>query len=438
MGERLFGTDGIRGVANADLTPELAFGLARATGESLDGPVLIGRDTRRSGPMLAAALQAGFNAVGVDTIDVGVLPIGGVSRLTRTGEATLGVMVSASHNPAPDNGIKLIGGNGNKLPDADEDAVEARFRSGEPYPAPVGSDVGGASVMTDALGRYLDLLTGDNGVPLGGMSVVLDCAHGAAYRAAPELFRRLGAEVEVHGADPDGLNINDGCGAMHPEALVPLARGRLGLCFDGDADRLIAIDEDGVVANGDVIMAVLAGHMKAAGRLDGHRVVATVMANLGFKHAMTALGIDVLETAVGDRYVLEAMERSRAALGGEQSGHIVLEDRVSGDGLRSALRLVEVMASTGAELRELRKVMTEFPQVLRNVVVAHKARLAEADAVWSAVRAAETALGADGRVLVRASGTEPLVRVMVEAPTSDIADEVARSISRVVVAALGA
>ncbi len=266
---------------------------------------------------------------------------------------------------------------------------------------------------------------------------MLDCANGAASIAAPALFGRLGAQVEVHGADPDGDNINAGCGATHPEALAAVVGGRVGLSFDGDADRLIAVDEDGVVANGDVIMAILAHHLKSLDRLDGDQVVATVMSNLGFKQAMRRLGIAVRETKVGDRYVLEEMQRSGAVLGGEQSGHIVLEDRMSGDGLRTAIRLVDVLVDTGAELRELRRVMTEFPQVLQNVRVGDKSRLPDAGAVWSAVRDAERDLGEDGRVLVRASGTEPLVRVMVEAPTAETAQSVASGISEVVVGELG-
>jgi phosphoglucosamine mutase len=436
-GGRLFGTDGVRGVANRDLTPQLAFDLARAAGETIRGPVLIGRDTRRSGPMLAAALQAGFNSVGVDTIDLGVIPVGAVSRLTNTSDAEMGVMVSASHNPAPDNGIKLIAHSGNKLPDAQEEAIEARYRLGTPYPSPTGGAVGTTEAMDDAVDRYLDLLAGVRGPVLAGVRLALDCANGAAHIAAPALFRRLGADVDVHAASPNGVNINDGCGATHPESLAPLAAGRVGFCFDGDADRLIAIDEDGVIVNGDVIMAILARHMKETNALDGDRVVSTVMANLGFKLAMQRLGIEVLQTQVGDRYVLEEMLRLGAVLGGEQSGHIVLEDRMSGDGLRTALRLAEVMVATGAPLRELRTVMTEFPQVLHNVVVADKGSLEAADVVWSAVEDAAESLGDEGRILVRASGTEPIVRVMVEAPTAEVAESVAASLSAVVAGALG-
>lgn len=437
MGARLFGTDGVRGVANAELSPQLAFDLARAAGETVSGPVLIGRDTRRSGPMLTAALTAGFNTVGVDTVDLGVIPVGGVSRLTNHTHAELGVMVSASHNPAPDNGIKLIGISGNKLPDEQEAVIEERYHSDAPYAVPVGATVGNALQDTRAIDRYLTLIKGDRGRILAGMQLALDCANGAAYEAAPELFRELGADIVVFNAEPNGININDGCGATHPEVLAAQVDGRVGFCFDGDADRLIAVDENGVVANGDVIMAILAHHMKDAGALEGDHIVATVMSNLGFKQAMRRLDIAIRETTVGDRYVLEEMQRSGAVLGGEQSGHIVLEDRLSGDGLRTAIRLAEVMVATGAPLSELRKVMVEFPQVLQNITVRDKHGLTAAAAVWSAVEHAEAELGQDGRVLVRASGTEPLVRVMVEAPTSHVAESVATSISKVVVTELG-
>lgn len=434
---QLFGTDGVRGVANEELTPQLAFNLARAAGETIRGPVVIGRDTRRSGTMLSAALQAGFNAVGIDTVDLGVIPVGAVSRLTRNTDAELGVMVSASHNPAPDNGIKLIATTGNKLPDAQEAAIESRYSSAAPYNHPLGGGVGISSVQTDAMGRYLGMLIGDEGPIFKGLSLALDCANGAAYEAAPELFRRLGADVEVHAASPDGLNINADCGATHPERLAALVSGKVGFCFDGDADRLIAVDEDGAVVDGDVIMAILAKHLKDHDRLDGNMIVATVMSNLGFKLAMQNLGIHIRETRVGDRYVLEEMIRSEAALGGEQSGHIILEDRVSGDGLRTAIRLGEVLAETGQELRQLRRVMVEFPQVLQNMTVGNKTGLEGSEPIWQAVKAVEVGLGDEGRVLVRASGTEPIVRVMVEASTADIAESAATSISDVVVAELG-
>ena len=436
-GHRLFGTDGVRGRANSQVTPELAFDLARAAGEGTDGPVLIGRDTRRSGPMLASALHAGFNAVGADTVDLGIIPVGGVSRLVRDAGARFGVMVSASHNPAADNGIKFFGRDGTKLADEQEDAIEARYRKGRPWPRPSGAAVGFQSTMDDAIDRYVYKIAQRFDYTLRGMSFVLDCANGAAMTAAPELLTRLGAEVEVHAADPDGMNINDGCGATHPEYLAERVEGRVGFAFDGDADRLIAVDEDGVPANGDVLMAVFASHLKERGKLKKDLVVATVMSNLGFRKAMERLGITVLETKVGDRYVLEEMRRSRAVLGGEQSGHILLSDRTTGDGLRSALQLAAVMASTGRELRDLRKVMTAYPQVLLNVEVPNKSKLDESAAVREAVEVARRRLANDGRVLVRASGTEPLVRVMTEAATSEMAVDVAGRIAEVVRKDLG-
>ena len=429
---RLFGTDGVRGKANAELTPDLAFDLARAAGESLDGPVVVGRDTRRSGPMLSAALQAGFNAVGVDTVDLGIIPVGAVSRLTRDVGGALGVMVSASHNPAPDNGIKFFGSDGAKLSDDREDRIEARYRRGGPWHCPIGSAVGFQTLMADAVTRYVDVLASRSSYSLRGMEFAVDCAHGAAVHAAGALFARLGAAVEVFADAPDGMNINDECGATHPEFLAGVAKGRLGFAFDGDADRLIAVDEDGNVANGDVIMAVFAKHLSEAGKLKKNLVVTTVMANLGFKRAMETLGIDVIETAVGDRYVLEEMRRTHAVLGGEQSGHLILADRSTGDGLRSAMQLAEVLAATGKELRELRTVMTEYPQVLKNVTVTDREALRHTPAVWDAVADAEGRLGRDGRVLVRASGTEPFVRVMVEAASAAVADEVAASLVSVV------
>lgn len=435
--DRLFGTDGVRGRANTDLTVDMALDLARAAGENTEGPVLIGRDTRRSGPMFTTALHAGFSSVGVDTIDVGVLPVGGVSRLLRQLEAPLAVMVSASHNPAHDNGIKFIGPSGGKLNDEQEAIIETRYRRGAPWKHPDGALIGMRTNMPDAVDRYVENLASNTDYSLRGLDFVLDCANGAAFEAAPRLFERLGANVEVRAAEPDGMNINAGCGATEPEYIAQYVKGRVGLAFDGDADRLIAVDEDGVTANGDVLMAVFAKYMKDNGKLRNNTVVSTVMANLGFRRAMERLGIDVEETAVGDRYVYEGMRRVKAALGGEQSGHIIFYRGTTGDGLRTAVRLAEVMAATAKPLTELRQVITEYPQVLHNIHVADKSKLASAAEVWGAVDDAERSLGQDGRILVRASGTEPLVRVMVEAPSADTAEQVAATVGAVVVDALG-
>ena len=433
----LFGTDGVRGVANVDLTAELAFGLARAAGDGRSGTAIIGRDTRRSGQMLAAAVHAGLNAAGFDTVDVGILPVGGVSHLVAAEDADLAVMISASHNPAPDNGIKFLGPDGSKLDDERERAIEARYRHGPPWSSVTGGDVGIQTLMTDAADRYVNHLAAQAESTLDGIEVVLDCAHGAAVRAAPVFFERVGASVTALNVEPTGTNINDGCGAVHPEGLAAQAEGRIGLAFDGDADRLIALDEDGRVCNGDVIMAILARHLRERGELPGDTLVTTVMANLGFKEAMQGIGIDVVETAVGDRYVLEEMRRIGAGLGGEQSGHVLLQDRPTGDGLLTGLRLLEVVAATEAPLRELRRLMIEFPQVLRNVHVRVKEHLDGSAGVWSAVERMEKRLGEEGRVLVRASGTEPLVRVMVEAREKHEAAAVADELVSVVRSELG-
>jgi phosphoglucosamine mutase len=438
-GRPIFGTDGVRGVAGLELTPELALAIGRAAGSHLrGGPVLVGRDTRRSGEMLASALQAGFNAVGIDTVDVGILPSGGISYLTATTGATMGAVVSASHNPAEDNGIKLLSSRGTKLADEVERELEDRLRSSGGRQA-IGPDIGTRFSDSDALERYVDHLASVSRYSLSGLSVALDCANGAAFKAAPLLFRRLKADIAVFADAPDGTNINDGCGATHPEMLANEAKGRIGLSFDGDADRLIAIDEDGRVANGDVVMAIVARHMKAQGSLKKNLVVATVMSNLGFRKSMAEAEINVIETKVGDRYVMEALVEHRGVLGGEQSGHIIFLDKgQTGDGLLTAVRLLDVVAGTGKELRELRaEAITEYPQVLQNVRVARDADLSRADEIWEEVRRVESELGEQGRVLVRASGTEPLVRVMVEAPSEDAARHYADRLTSITESSLG-
>jgi phosphoglucosamine mutase len=433
----LFGTDGVRGRANVDLTAEMATGISHAAGDGRQGLAVVGRDTRRSGQMLAAAVHAGFNAAGIDTMDLGILPVGGVAYHTRAANSVFGVMVSASHNPAPDNGIKFFGGDGAKLDDDREAAIEARYRHGPPWTEVSGDGVGIQVPMPDALDRYVDHLAAQADYRLAGIDVLLDCAHGAAFLAAPRLFERLGATVEAMSVDPTGMNINDGCGAVHPQSLAERAGGRIGLAFDGDADRCIAIDEDGRVCNGDVIMAVLARHLRDRGELPGDRVVTTVMSNLGFRMAMRKMALDVVETPVGDRYVLEEMRRHGVGLGGEQSGHVLFRDRPTGDGLLTGLRLLEVVAATGNQLRDLRRVMVEYPQVLRSVHVRVKERLPDAESIWSTVARMEKRLGDEGRVLVRASGTEPVVRVMVEARESHEAAAIADDLVVVVRRELG-
>ncbi len=434
--QRLFGTDGVRGLANSELTPELAFDLARAAGDGIEGHVVIGRDTRRSGPMLVSAVAAGFNSIGIDVVDVGILPVGAVSRLARDTGATYGVMVSASHNPAEDNGIKFFGKDGAKISDEGEAGVERRYFSGDPYRRPVAGNVGIQTTMHNAIERYVNKVSQTVNYSMRGLEFVVDCANGASFLAAPALFEKVGATVEIMADAPDGMNINDGVGATHPEAVARRAKGTVGLAFDGDADRLIAVDEDGEVVNGDVIMAIFAKWQHERGKLEKNTVVATVMSNLGFHQAMERLGIDVVLTPVGDRYVVEAMRKTRSVVGGEQSGHILLEDRSTGDGLRTALRLMEVMAATGRELRELRHVMAELPQVLTNVRVGSKDGWDTDDAIAASIAEHERRLGKRGRILVRPSGTEPFIRVMVEAPTESEASAVAESIADVVAAEL--
>ena len=439
-GKPIFGTDGVRGLAGSELTPELALAIGRAAGSRLrTGPVVIGRDTRRSGAMLSSAMAAGFNASGIDTSDVGILPSGGVSYLTGSTSASMGVMVSASHNPAPDNGIKLLSSRGGKLPDEDERAIEAMLRDLGSVRSATAGAIGTEFPHHDALHEYVGFLAGLSKYSLNGMRLALDCAHGAAFRAAPELFNLLKADVEVHGDAPDGTNINAGVGATNPEFLAGIAEGRIGLAFDGDADRLMVIDEDGRVANGDVVMAIVARHMAAQGQLRKNLLVATVMSNLGLRKSMSEAGIEMVETQVGDRYVMEELQARRGLLGGEQSGHIIFLDHgQTGDGLLTALRLLEVVAGTGKEIRQLRaEAITEYPQVLVNVEVARGRDLASADEVWDEVTEVVNTLGADGRVLVRPSGTEPLVRVMVEASTESDAQRYADRLASVIAEAMG-
>lgn len=432
-GKPIFGTDGVRGVAGSELTAEVAMEIGRAAGSYLrGGPVVVGQDTRRSGSMLSGALQAGFHSAGIDTVDVGVLPSGGISFLTANGSATMGAIVSASHNPAADNGIKLIAARGTKLADSVEREIEERMRATGRHIA-TGSVIGFRRQDPEGYHRYLAHLASASRYSLNGLQLALDCANGSAYKAAPELFERLHADVRVFHAEPNGLNINDGCGATNPGFLAKHGGGRIGLAFDGDADRLIAVDEDGVIANGDVIMAIIARHLKQQGRLTKDLVVATVMSNLGFRKSMAELGITLVETPVGDRYVMEALVQHEGLLGGEQSGHIIFTDLAStGDGLLTGVQLLNVVAGTGKELRQLREeAMTEYPQVLVNVKIDRSVDVEGMTALWDEVTIVEGALGTDGRVLVRPSGTEPLVRIMVEAPSKELAGEYADRLARV-------
>jgi phosphoglucosamine mutase len=427
-------------VANTELTPHLALDLGRAAGSMLShGPAVVGRDTRRSGEMLSMAVQAGFQSVGIDTIDVGVMPSGGISHLTHQGSAEMGVIVSASHNPAADNGIKFLDKLGSKLSDSEEDRIESRLRNPSTATVPFGGGVGTRLRLGDAIERYTAALARDASYSFTGIGITIDCAHGAAFQAAPMLFELLKADVTVIGAEPTGLNINEGFGATHPDTVARAAHGTIGLAFDGDADRLIATDEKGRVVDGDRIMAIVARHWQRGGKLKNGMVVTTVMANLGFIRSMDQAGIEVITTKVGDRYVLEAMNAHKAILGGEQSGHVIFLDRGrTGDGLLTAIRLLEVVAGTGRSLSELSdEAMISYPQRLVNVRVERKDRLESATEIWEAVAVAETELGADGRVLIRASGTEPLVRVMVEASRAADAERYSEALAETVRTALG-
>jgi phosphoglucosamine mutase len=388
--------------------------------------------------MLSMALQAGVHSAGIDTVDVGVMPAGAISHLTYTASAEMAAIVSASHNPAEDNGIKFLDKLGSKLSDDDEDRIEKQIRSSAAS-YPYGANVGTRFLRSDALDQYVEDLASDSWYTFRGIEIMLDCANGAAYQAAPALFKRLGADVVATNAEPNGMNINSGCGATHPEFVAAAADGRVGLAFDGDADRLIATDEDGHVVDGDRIIAIIARHWAKGGKLKNNKVVATVMSNLGFRKAMEEAGIDLVTTRVGDRYVMEAMNEHRAILGGEQSGHVIFLDRArTGDGLLTAVRLLEVMAGTGRRLADLsQEAMTTYPQVLVNVRVPSKEGLEEATDLWEEVEDVERLLAGNGRVLIRPSGTEPLIRVMVEASSEADANGYAERLAGVVESVFG-
>ncbi|OEJ94811.1 phosphoglucosamine mutase [Streptomyces thermolilacinus] len=450
---RLFGTDGVRGVANADLTAELALGLSVAaahvlaeagTFEGHRPTAVVGRDPRASGEFLEAAVVAGLASAGVDVLRVGVLPTPAVAYLTGSLGADLGVMLSASHNAMPDNGIKFFARGGHKLADELEDRIESVYqqhRTGEPWDRPTGAGVGRVKDYGQGADDYVAHLLSVLPNRLDGLKIVLDEAHGAASHVSPDAFTRAGAEVITIGAAPDGLNINDGCGSTHLDMLkaAVLEHGAdLGIAHDGDADRCLAVDHTGAEVDGDQILAVLALAMREAGTLRGDTVVATVMSNLGFKLAMEREGLRLVQTAVGDRYVLEEMKEQGYALGGEQSGHvIVLDHATTGDGTLTGLLLAARVAATGRRLADLAGVMERLPQVLINVKDVDKSRVKTSAELGIAVADAERALGTTGRVLLRPSGTEPLVRVMVEAADIEQAKTVAGQLADVVKATLG-
>ncbi|MFC8240951.1 phosphoglucosamine mutase [Streptomyces chartreusis] len=450
---RLFGTDGVRGVANADLTAEMALGLSVAaahvlaeagTFEGHRPTAVVGRDPRASGEFLEAAVVAGLASAGVDVLRVGVLPTPAVAHLTGSLGADLGVMLSASHNAMPDNGVKFFARGGHKLADELEDRIEAVYEShrhGEPWERPTGSGVGRVRSYDAGFGEYVTHLLNVLPNRLEGLKVVLDEAHGAAAGVSPEAFTRAGAEIVTIGAEPDGLNINDGCGSTHMEKLraAVIEHGAdLGIAHDGDADRCLAVDHTGEEVDGDQILAVLALAMRERSELRSETVVATVMSNLGFKLAMEREGIALVQTAVGDRYVLEEMKERGFALGGEQSGHVIILDHATtGDGTLTGLLLAARVAQTGRTLKDLASVMERLPQVLINVPDVDKSRVKTSAELASAVTEAERELGSTGRVLLRSSGTEPLVRVMVEAADIDQARSVAGRLADAVKSALG-
>ena len=444
---RLFGTDGVRGLANRDLTAELALDLSVAAAHVLTDlgefaghrpRAIVGRDTRASGEFLEAAVVAGLASAGVDVLLVGVAPTPAIAYLVESTGADLGVMLSASHNPMPDNGIKFFARGGIKLADDLEDAIESRLE--ESWERPIGEEVGRVSDASYLLDSYIEHLLATTSQSLKGLRVVVDGANGAASFVAPEVYRRAGAEVIAIHCAPDGRNINKDCGSTHLESLqaaVLANKADIGVAHDGDADRFLAVDADGNIVDGDQIIAVLTLAMRDAGTLKSNTVVSTVMANLGFKIAMREANITLIETAVGDRYVLEAMRDGGYNLGGEQSGHVILSEFANtGDGTLTALQLLARMAETKKSLADLAAVMTRLPQVLINVKGVDKSRATLSDVLNAEVAAVAAELGDTGRVLLRPSGTEPVVRVMVEATSAELAQEIAERLAAIVKAEL--
>ena len=444
--QRLFGTDGIRGLANRDLTAELALNVSVAAAHILVENIkdhrpkaIVGSDSRASGEFLEAAVVAGLTSAGVDVYRVGVLPTPAIAYLVASSGADLGVMLSASHNPMPDNGIKLFARGGGKLDDAIEDQIQARMS--EPWERPTGRGVGRVIEDKDAANRYIEYLLSAVTQKLDGLKVVVDCANGAASFVAPEALRRAGAEVIAIANTPDGWNINDGVGSTHLDFLkseVKKNGADLGIAHDGDADRCLAVDADGVEVDGDQIIAILAAALNSRGELAKSTVVSTVMSNLGFFKAMEAAGIKVEVTNVGDRYVLEKMLSDDLTLGGEQSGHVIYRKFANtGDGILTALTLLQEVKRSGKSLKDAASIMQKFPQILINVKDVAKEKLASSVAIKSAVEKSEAELNGAGRVLLRASGTEALVRVMVEASTDTLASSVATELAEVVKRELG-
>lgn len=445
---KYFGTDGVRGVANSELTPELAFKLGRIGGyvltkDAKDRPkVLIGRDTRISGEMLEGALVAGLLSIGAEVMRLGVISTPGVAYLTRVMNAEAGVMISASHNPVADNGIKFFGPDGFKLTDAQEAEIESLIDAEEDtLPRPVGAAVGSVTDYFEGGQKYISYLKQTVDEDFEGLHVALDCAHGATSSLATHLFADLEADISTMGASPDGLNINEGVGSTHPEKLAEFILERnadVGLAFDGDGDRLIAVDENGTIVDGDQIMFIIGKHLQAKGRLNKSTVVSTVMSNMGFYKALEEHEMTSIQTAVGDRYVVEEMRANAYNLGGEQSGHIVFLDyNTTGDGLLTGIQLVSIMKATGKKLSELAGEMTIYPQKLINVRVTDKHAVTQNEKVAAIIAEVEAEMAGNGRVLVRPSGTEPLVRVMVEAASAEACEDYVTRIADVVSAEMG-
>ncbi|MHA6481032.1 phosphoglucosamine mutase [Paenibacillus sp. strain BS8-2] len=445
---KYFGTDGVRGVANKELTPELAYKIGRCGGYVLtrtateQPKVVIGLDTRISGPMLESALIAGLLSIGASVVRLGVVSTPAVAYLTKELGADAGVMISASHNPVEDNGIKFFAGDGFKLSDETELEIEALIDAEQDeLPRPVGGNIGTLSVEEDAKKKYLDYLKTTIRGGFGGLKIVLDCANGSAYELAPAVFRELGADITTVGAEPDGRNINAGVGSTHPEYLrekVLELGADLGLSFDGDADRLIAIDDKGEEVDGDFILCIIGDRMKQEGKLAHDTVVTTVMANIGFFKGAEKIGLKTAQTAVGDRYVMEEMRKGGYNLGGEQSGHVIFLDYITtGDGILTALQLVDTLAASGKKLSELKGLMRKYPQKLVNVRVADKSLYNGNEAILAAVKQVEDELGDNGRVLVRPSGTESLIRVMAEGPDKEQVEAYVDQIANVVKRELG-
>ncbi|HWD37530.1 MAG TPA: phosphoglucosamine mutase [Fimbriimonas sp.] len=433
MSRRWFGTDGVRGVANQRLTPELAFFIGQAAGVWLAGQgghprAVIGSDTRRSGPMLGAAVTAGLCSAGIDVNDVGVAPTPTVSFLARTGEFGLGVIVSASHNPAPDNGVKFVGHDGRKLPDASEEEIEARME--RPFSRPTGGDVGGIERDRSGIESYLQFLQGLLPERLEGWHIAVDCANGAAFELGPEILRRLGAKLSLIGVQPDGVNINSECGATKPETVGKFTAdvgAQIGVAFDGDADRAVFCDEQGRLINGDRTMGIWAAHRKRRGELNPPVTVGTVMSNGGFEAYLTAQGVKLERAPVGDKYVAQRIEETKALVGGEQSGHIIFpQNGPTGDGLATALELLRVLRVEGKKASEYLDAYEPWPQLLVNVGV--ESTEGWRDKVAEELAESERMIGSLGRVVVRPSGTQPMIRVMVEAKEYDVRDKAAEAI----------